>query len=126
MFRDTGQHSIKLLVEDVYGCIDSTSEMVIIESNETYFLPTAFTPNSDGINDVYIGVGQINFAKDFKMEIFDRWGEKIFQSTNPTIGWDGRKKSNDILPQGVFTCKVKFKNSRDETINLVKPFLLIR
>ena len=126
VFRDTGQYLVSLFVEDVYGCSDTVTDLIEVSSDETYYLPTAFTPNSDGLNDVYIGVGQTFYVGEFKMQILNRWGEIVFQSDNPKIGWDGRKKSNDLLPQGTFTCKVQYKNSKDETIHLVTPFVLIR
>ena len=52
--------------------------------------PNAFTPNSDGLNDVFKAVS-ICPVKDFRMLIYNRWGEKLFESNDISYGWDGRK-----------------------------------
>jgi gliding motility-associated-like protein len=69
-------------------CIDSVSlSFLMVEHNPSYFIPTAFTPNGDGINDVFSVIGfQI---ESLDMSIFNRWGELIYQSADIDHGWDG-------------------------------------
>lgn len=80
----------KVVVKDNIGCPDSAYLTVhIYQTSPTIFVPTAFTPNGDGLNDVArpISVGMrriINFS------IFDRWGELVFTTTEDRKGWDGR------------------------------------
>jgi len=68
---------------DITGACDAT----------TFYLPNAFTPNNDGINEKYVAVGE-NILK-FKMMIFNRWGELLFESDDIASGWDG---TYDNLP----------------------------
>jgi gliding motility-associated-like protein len=58
------------------------------------FIPTAFTPNSDGMNDVFRVKGEN--LQNFKMLVYDRWGEVIYESTNPNEGWDGSYHGNPV------------------------------
>src|SRR4051812_16594495 len=58
------------------------------------FIPTAFTPNSDGMNDVFRVKGMN--LQDFKLLVYDRWGEVVYESTNPNEGWDGSYKGNPV------------------------------
>lgn len=75
-------------------CGSFTDEIKIIKTLCKLLMPTAFTPNNDGKNDVF-RVKYPAFIKQFKMSIYNRWGETIFTSTNPSAGWDGKYKGID-------------------------------
>ncbi|MES2779916.1 MAG: gliding motility-associated C-terminal domain-containing protein, partial [Bacteroidota bacterium] len=85
-FNDTGEAIIKVISTNLLGCVDSSMTRIEIHQ-EQIFLPTAFTPNGDGLNDVFRpgGVG----AKDYKLTIYNRWGQAVFTSNNANVGWDG-------------------------------------
>lgn len=74
-YVDTGMHSIQLIVQDIYGCLDSMLQIVDVVPGENYFLPNAFSPNGDGINDEFTGVGYVNDMLNFELQIIDRWGQ---------------------------------------------------
>jgi gliding motility-associated-like protein len=69
------------------------------------FVPTAFTPNGDGLNDIFT-LGGVENATDFHLLIFDRWGKLIFETVNATDGWNG-KTGNLDAPEGVYAIKYK-------------------
>lgn len=73
--------------------------MTILFDNSIY-VPNVFSPNGDGRND-YLFVRGNNFSK-IRFSVFDRWGELIFETEDPLIGWDGKYKGKDLNP-GVFT-----------------------
>ena len=79
-----------LEVKDKNGCSATDSISVVGKSNCIFdiFFPNAFTPNGDGINDFFkpIVYGGLD---EFQMVIFNRWGQKVFETSNPNIGWDG-------------------------------------
>lgn len=70
------------------GCTDSDTVTVVVTDINTYFLPTALTPNGDGINDEIHLHGRS--IESFTLKIFDRIGEQVFQTTSMEKGWDGR------------------------------------
>ena len=79
----------KVLVVDEAGCSDSaTVKVKVFRVNPQVFVPTAFTPNGDGLNDVVrpiaVGIQQINYFR-----IFNRWGQLVFSTTTNEQGWDG-------------------------------------
>jgi large repetitive protein len=91
------------------GCTDSDTATVVVEDINTYFLPTGFTPNNDGINDeVHLHGRGIDY---FTLRIFDRIGEKVFESTDLEKGWNGRLHG---LPMNdgvfVYTLDITFCN----------------
>ena len=85
-----------LMVNDAYNCDDSTCITVTVEQEEVLcgeiFVPTAFSPNNDGQNDVlYV---RESCTRDFLFSIYDHWGEKVFEATDPSKGWDGKIAQN--------------------------------
>ncbi len=86
-FQDTGTYWANLVIKNKYGCRDSISEPVVITPFWTFYIPNAFTPNGDGLNDGFIpkAVG----LREFEMWIFDRWGQQLYHCTSLTQPWDG-------------------------------------
>ena len=82
------------------GCSSFDTVTVFVEAEcGELFVPNVFSPNNDGQNDVLKVYG--NCITDFEFVIFDRWGEKVFEITNPAIVWDGRYNGK-VLETGVF------------------------
>lgn len=86
-------------ITDQNGCTSSDSVTVWVEYNFNYFVPNTFTPNGDGINDIFYirGYG----VESMEVKVFDRWGEMIFHSSDINAGWDGTYKGKP-LSNGVF------------------------
>jgi len=94
---DTGSFEIKLLVTSSGGCPDSSYGRLFVEDVFSIYIPNAFTPNGDGVNDSFIAKG-VGFT-DYDMWIIDRWGKQIFHSTSPSDPWDGSYYHNNNLCQ---------------------------
>lgn len=98
-FKDTGYFKVTQIVKNELNCIDSISLTVYIYPEFRLFIPDAFTPNGDGLNDIFkpstIGI------KEFTFQIFNRWGEDIYTSSSAEAGWDGTFKGSNA-PQGVY------------------------
>jgi len=86
-YADTGTYKIKLIASNSL-CKDSTSEIVRITLPTSLYIPNTFTPNGDGVNDVFKAQG--DGITTFEMVIYDRWGQLVFQSTDINKGWDGK------------------------------------
>ena len=86
-FTDTGEAIIRVISVNQLGCKDSGYTYMDILNEELYF-PTAFTPDADGLNDVFRpgGLG----SKEYQLRIFNRWGQLVFYSTDIAQGWDGK------------------------------------
>ncbi len=91
-----GRKEIALEVWNGYGCVNSDT-IKILACLTDYKIPNTFTPNGDGDNDAW----RINYLKDFpnaSIEVFDRWGRKVFESKNgfPSEGWDGTSRGKEL------------------------------
>lgn len=86
VFNDTGEAMVKVVSVNMLGCIDSAFTKVEIRQERVFFA-TAFTPNGDGLNDVFKpqGVG----VKEFQLTIYNRWGQAVFMTKDVNTGWDG-------------------------------------
>ena len=69
------------------------------------FRSNSFTPDNDGENEVFYAYG--TGVRFFEMKIFDRWGEMVFESTDITVGWDG-KFAGHAVHDGIYICVVRF------------------
>jgi gliding motility-associated-like protein len=97
-YADGGSFNIVLVATDELGCRNSALKEIEISLGPA--LPTAFSPNGDGDNDVFLIRGGPFDAVDFK--IYNNWGQLIFQSSSASIGWDGTFNLEDA-PLGVYT-----------------------
>ncbi len=78
-------------------------------------LPTAFTPNDDGLNDTFGPVGRYELREQ-ELTIFDRWGREVFHSTTPGQNWDGRA-AGAIVPPGVFVYRFRARDAAGQVFN---------
>jgi len=97
-YNSGGTYEVELTVTTANGCSGSKTSTLIKADLSELFIPNAFTPNGDGENDVLFVRGELD---EIFISIFNRWGEKIFESTDQSIGWDGTYKGNLVEP-GVF------------------------
>ena len=125
-FRDTGIQKVQLVTSNQY-CNDTLVQYIDVIPVVSYFLPNAFTPNDDAVNDLYKGLGHIDGMLNFKMQIWNRWRELVFVTTNALEGWNGRKNnSGDPAPADVYMCVVTYTSPRGETKELRSYATLVR
>jgi gliding motility-associated-like protein len=100
-YADSGSYCIRLRVIANNGCSDSTTQCIHLErrADVVYVVPNVFSPNGDGINDVF----QIRNSglKSMNCLIYDRWGKKLYEITSPSGSWDG-KSGNSRMSDGVY------------------------
>lgn len=126
-FPDTGMFDVQLIAFSTNGCTDTATALIDVAPVSTYYLPNAFTPNSDEMNDTYKGTGVIRGIRAFSMKIWNRWGEEVFESSDPAIGWNGRRNNTGKLsPKGVYHCRVDYVTARGERKSVESSVTLIR
>lgn len=99
IFMDTGIAMIRIVSINPFGCIDTFYREMEIR-DENLFIPNAFTPNGDGLNDVF--QANSHNMRNFRLIIVNRWGEIVFSGNQPEQGWDGKWKG-EIAPEGIYT-----------------------
>jgi gliding motility-associated-like protein len=115
IFADTGIYEVCLTAVSQYGCTDTLCENVYILATNNVAIPGAFTPNGDGANDVlYVRGGPF---KTIRMQIFNEWGNLIFESTDQSIGWTGNYRGVP-QPSGSYEYIIKGETLDNENVNL--------
>jgi gliding motility-associated-like protein len=124
-YADTGTYIITLITSTQYNCADTAYETVIIEPDFIFYIPNAFTPNDDGVNDTFTGKGI--FIKQFEMSIFDRWGNLIYQTNDINKPWDGKANhGSDIAQRDVYVYLVKVLDFKNQNHNYKGTVTLTR
>jgi gliding motility-associated-like protein len=99
-FNSPKVYNVSLTASNDAGCISKIHEAINIKPHYTFFVPDAFTPNGDGINDVFLAKG--NRISSFEMQVFDRWGAVVFESSSIYSGWNGNSNIGNELGIGIY------------------------
>lgn len=122
-YTDVTEHEIILYVAGELGCIDSIANWFIPEMN--LYVPTAFTPNNDGVNDFFKVEGHDIYSYD--IWIINRWGQEVWHSNNIDDVWVGNYKGrNHFVPDDVYTYYVKAVGIRENGIEQTGTVTLYR
>jgi len=127
--------------DDGIICLDSATQKISAKQGGQTKIPNAFTPNPAGpsggfngggsgsggagsFNDVFLPI--VKGVEEFNMQIFDRWGNLIFESNNSNQGWDGYDKNGRILPSGVYIYKLTLRLSDGQRTTQIGDITMIR
>jgi gliding motility-associated-like protein len=92
-----------LTITDTNTCVATNSARIFIKPKKAFYIPNIFSPNGDGINDILYAY--IKGVKKLTFRLYNRWGEKVFETNDPLIGWDGIYKNKPAEP-GVYVYDV--------------------
>jgi gliding motility-associated-like protein len=98
-YTEPGTYPVVLVVKSDKGCIDTLVRPLVVGEDFGIYVPNTFTPNGDGLNDIFQpkGFGVVKY----ELNIFDRWGEKVFSTTEFEKGWDGTMQSKKDVKYGI-------------------------
>lgn len=108
-----GNYLVQLIVISEHGCRDTTSRIIIVNEQIIFHVPNAFTPNGDELNNQFLPVMYAGIdVTSYSLEIYNRWGEKVFRSYDVSVGWDGTY--NGVIAQsGTYVWKITFSSAFD-------------
>jgi gliding motility-associated-like protein len=121
-------------VKDTVKCSATNFKLITAKQGGVAKIPNAFTPNtsgpSGGVGGVdlynYVFLPQVKGVEEFNMQIYDRWGNLVFESNNQTIGWDGYDQNGRLMPAGVYVYKLTLRLSDQQRTTQVGDVTLIR
>lgn len=126
-----GVYDITLVVENEY-CTDSLTVEIVVEDELIYYVPNTFTPNNDGVNDLFGPILSGIDADEFDFQVFNRWGEVVFKSTDPQQQWDGSFRGNEegysgeyYAPDGIYVWRMLVKSKYAPVIEEVTGHVLL-
>lgn len=127
-YSDTGSYIVQQIVHNNYGCYDTAYNSVEVIPEYILYVPNAFTPlDPDGINDVFLPKGVGIDPDNFKMMIFDRWGNLIFETADLSKGWNGRANGGkDVAQIDVYIWKILTKDYRGGNHSYVGTVTIVK
>lgn len=123
-YIEGGYHHVYQVVTNEFGCRDTAHQQIYVEPHTTMYVPTAFTPDNDEYNPVFRPV--IYDVTNYKFEVYNRWGNKLFETENTKQGWNGRTQNGEIAPDGVYIWRIKYRNHKETSHEKQGHFTLIR
>lgn len=87
--EDRYDYPVTLVVTNSNGCVDTTTQIVVIGGYFSVYVPNTFTPDGDGVNDMFMPVVKDQDPNDHTFAVYDRWGERIFETSDAQVAWDG-------------------------------------
>jgi gliding motility-associated-like protein len=126
-YPEIGTYPVTLYSSNADGCIDSVTYFVIINDVLTVYIPNAFTPNADGINDIFNVFSHGIDPKNFELLIFDRWGNKIFKTNDLYEGWNGAVNNHgDVVQEDVYVYRVNYRDMKGRKKKLIGHVSMVK
>lgn len=122
-FEEAGVYVVVLKVKNHWDCLDTAIKTIEVLPDFHVYVPNAFTPNGDGLNDFFFPV--MRGVKRFSLQVYDRWGAMIFNSTTPDHTWDGTYKGQNCK-QDVYSYTLEVLNNKGEEKEYTGSVLLYR
>jgi len=137
-YKIEGKYDITLIASNDHGdgavCSDTLVHTVIAKQGGLTKVPNAFTPNQNGpnggvstngsFNDVFLPI--VKGVEEFNMQIYDRWGNLVFESNSASIGWDGYNREGKLMPAGVYVYKLTVRLSDNQRSTQIGDVTMIR
>ena len=122
-----GYYEVTLKVSSIHGCTSTISKVVEVKNDFNIYIPNSFTPNDDGLNDYFKPVfTEYGFKSNcYRMEIYDRWGQMLFDTNEMNKGWDGKVKG-EIIKEGVYVYKMRYCTLDGLSYSKIGSVLLLR
>ncbi|MBS1648035.1 MAG: gliding motility-associated C-terminal domain-containing protein, partial [Bacteroidetes bacterium] len=126
LYNEQGNYQVTLAVATASGCMDTITKTVIIKDDYVFYVPNAFTPNGDNLNDLFLPIA--SGIKTYKLYIYDRWGNLTFYSEDLTKGWDGTymAKGSEVVQEDVYVWKIEATDHQDKARHLAGTVTLIK
>ncbi len=126
-FIDTGLTTIQLIAFHDSGCSDTAFIDLTVQPEVRIFYPNAFVPNETSLNNNFRPTGFFEYMTEYKLTIFNRWGQSIFETTDPDEGWNGRfHNEGDLLPLGVYIYVAEYVDAFDKPFKVTGYATLIK
>lgn len=126
-YDDTGAYNTQLIVKNHYGCYDTAYKRIFIMPDFTFYIPNSFTPNDDDLNETFGPKGYFKGIANYKMIIWNRWGENIFETTDINNQWNGTFRNEGIpSPMDVYIYRIEFQDYFGRKHNTADQVHLIR
>lgn len=122
-----GEYTVTLIVINEYGCADTAIDVIEMQQGYALYIANTFTPNDDGLNDVFKPSGISIATEGYEFYIFDRWGNLIFKTNDFNKGWNGKANGGaELAQEDTYVWKINTKSVAGESYRYCGHVNLIR
>ena len=107
--EELGTYPVQLVVSNIHTCTDTAVNAVVIDGYYVVYVPNAFTPDGDGLNDEWRPLIKDQHIADYRVRVFDRWGQEIWTTTDPNAAWDGTVGGTSVM-DGVYAWRLETRD----------------
>ncbi len=127
IYENTSTYLVQLHVTNEFGCTSLAERNLTVIPLTSFFIPNTFTPNGDNVNDVFLPkLLEVNTG-DYEFLIYDRWGNLIFSTNNPYMGWDGvANEGKAVAQEDTYVWKIRYQDVTEKRHSLVGHINLIK
>jgi gliding motility-associated-like protein len=129
-YQNIGTYIVTMTITDSYGCIVSVTDTVKVKDIFTLYIPNAFTPDNDGLNDQFYPLGLNIDPSSYEFEIYDRWGNVVFSTTDLDAKWNGTYFNKGTVPDdciiGVYVYRIVAQEVQSRQVIYTGKVTLIR
>ncbi|PHR49100.1 MAG: hypothetical protein COA32_03370 [Fluviicola sp.] len=122
-YTEPGDYEIMLIATDIKGCIDTAYRTITIQDEFYLYVPNAFTPDGNRFNNTF-KVSSINVI-EFQIQIFNRWGELLFESEDKNFEWDGTY-NGELVRDGTYVWKIFYRSINDDEETITGHVTVLR
>lgn len=124
-FDEAGFYDVTLQVWNYLGCTSTTTQTIEIKPQSLIFIPNAFTPNGDELNNTFFPKGNNLIGKHIEVHVFNRWGQRMYYGTSVDAPWDGTY-NGEMCPPGVYAYRIYYKDDEGKIYRFMGNVNLIR
>jgi gliding motility-associated-like protein len=121
----SAEYNVIQYATNSFGCVDSTIRKIEIQEGYRFYIPNSFSPNNDGINDIFMPQGE--GIESFSIIVWNRWGQQLYASYDSENGWDGRTALSDkVVQSGTYIYRIEtydrlgFSHSYEGVVHVIQ------
>ncbi|MDR0603737.1 MAG: gliding motility-associated C-terminal domain-containing protein [Bacteroidales bacterium] len=126
LYEASGDYQILLEVTDENGCTDTISKIIHVYEELNVFIPNMFTPNEDGKNDTWKPEMSEYSKEGYQLSIFDRWGQRIFHTTDTEEVWDGSVDGKQVAPNTVYSYRITVRDFTGQKYEFIGQITVLK
>lgn len=129
LFTNSGTYTITMVATSIHNCIDTAVRVITINPDVVLYVPNAFTPGADGLNDVfaiYLPPTGVDYST-FNLTVYNRWGSVVYKTNDVNKFWNGAiNNSGDIVQEGIYVWKISFLDANKKYYEKLGHVTLIK
>ncbi|MCL2132152.1 MAG: PKD domain-containing protein [Lentimicrobiaceae bacterium] len=126
-YEEVGDYLVRMVVTDINGCTDDTSKMIHVYDELHVYIPNSFSPNNgDKLNDTWKPIVLEHSKEGYMLSVYDRWGQRVFHTTDPDESWDGKIDGKPAQGNTVYSYRLTVRDFTGQEFEYIGHVSILR